>query len=158
MGGVFNMFCKGCGTQNLDNAKYCENCGEKLTFSTERFNNPSSTGIKEVKGSYNKWVRALGFIVGALTLLGSVGSGWPYYFESGIQLVLICEILLTPISIFLILLGAFPNYIKNILSPWIDMENNYSAIVGIIIVLLIIIVALEPEPSVGWWDYNGTWF
>lgn len=154
MEGVYNMFCKDCGAQNPDDAKYCLSCGEKLTSLTEELSYHSQASIKEVKSNYNKWTRALGFIIGALTLLGSLGSGWPYYFESGIQLVLICEVLLTLISIFLILLGAFPNYIKNKLSPWIDIKNNYSAIVGVIIVLLLVIAALEPEPSVGWWSYG----
>lgn len=151
------MFCKDCGTQNPDDAKYCSSCGERLTAPPGKQITQSPTPIKEVKSNYNKWIRALGFIFGALTLSGDLFNGWPYYFESGIPLVLVCEIFLTLMSIFLILLVSFPNSMNNKLSHWIDIESNYVAIVAITILLLFLIVGIEPEPSVGWWNYNGTW-
>lgn len=152
------MFCKDCGTQNPDDAKYCSSCGERLTSPLGEQITQSPTPTKEVKSNYNKWIRAFGFIFGALTLSGSLSSGWPYYFQSGIQLVLICEIFITLMSIFLILLVSFPNYMNNKLSHWIDIESKYIVIVAIIILLLFLAVGIEPEPSVGWWNYNGTWY
>jgi Predicted membrane protein len=151
------MFCKDCGTQNPDDAKYCSSCGERLTSPPGEQISQSQTPIKEVKNNYNKWIRALSFIFGAITLSGDLFNGWPYYFESGMPLVLICEILLTLMGILLVLLATFPDYMNNKLSPWIDIESNYVAIVAITILLTFLIVGIEPEPSVGWWNYNGTW-
>lgn len=95
------MFCKDCGTQNPDDAKYCSSCGERLTSPLGEQITQSPTPTKEVKSNYNKWISAFGFIFGALSLSGSLSSGWPYYFQSGIQLVLICEVFITLMSIFL---------------------------------------------------------
>ena len=151
------MFCKDCGIQNPDDAKYCLSCGERLTSPLGEHITQSPTPTKEVKSNYNKWIRALSFIFGAITLSGDLFNGWPYYFESGMPLVLICEILLTLMGIFLILLATFPDYMNKRFNHWIDIESNYVAIVAITILLTFLIVGIEPEPSVGWWNYNGTW-
>lgn len=55
------------------------------------------------------------------------------------------------------MLVSFPNYMNNKLGHWIDIESKYIVIVAIIILLLFLAVGIEPEPSVGWWNYNGTW-
>ncbi|MGB9978534.1 zinc-ribbon domain-containing protein [Methanobacterium sp.] len=138
------MFCKDCGTQNPDDAKYCINCSKKLTFPAEElgYQPPENS-----KGNYNKFSRSVSLIFGIIFLLSSLAYGWPYYFESETLAVLICEVLATLISIILILLAVFPNCIKKGLNSWMDIEKRYTIMVIIIILLFFIVLGLEPEPT-----------
>jgi len=144
-------FCQECGNKVNEDDVYCEKCGTKLKEAE-----PSKTEIfaKESKRAYNKWIRVVSVIFGTSVLLGSLSSGWPYYFESGLLSVFICEVLLTPLSICLILLGLFPDYVNAKLSSWVDIENKYPEIVVGLIIVSFIIVGVEPEPPEGWWYYT----
>ena len=138
------MFCKDCGTQNPDDAKYCINCSKKLTFPAEEqgYQAPANP-----RGNYNKFARSVSFIFGIMFLLSSLAYGWPYYFESETLAVLICEVLATLISIILILLAAFPDSIKKELNSRIDIEKRYIIIVITLIMIFFIVLGLEPEPT-----------
>lgn len=138
------MFCKDCGTQNPDDAKYCINCSKKLTSSVEElgYQPPENS-----KCNYNKFARSVSLIFGIIFLLSSLAYGWPYYFESETPAVLICEVIATLISIILILLALFPGHIKKGLNSWINIEKRYTIIVIILILLFFIVLQLEPEPT-----------
>ncbi len=147
------MFCSKCGNKIDDNDVFCNQCGARqvqLIKETSETKPIKVEVVNESKSSYNKWVRTVSVIWGTLILLGSIGSGIPYYFKSGLLLVLICEILSIPISISLILLGLFPEYINT----KIQIKNKYPEIVVGIIIVLIIIGAIEPIPLEDWWDYT----
>ena len=38
------MYCRNCGSYNSDDAKFCHNCGQKLTFSVQNTEAPENTG------------------------------------------------------------------------------------------------------------------
>lgn len=139
--------CQECGNKVNEDDVYCKKCGTKLKEAE-----PSKTEIfaKESKRAYNKWIRGVSVIFGMFVLLSSISSGWPYYFESGLFSIFICEILLTPLSICLILLGLFPYYVNAKLSYWVDIESKYPEIVVGLIVVLFIILGVEPEPPESW--------
>lgn len=137
-------FCQECGNKVNEDDAYCKKCGTKLT---EIF-------AKESKSAYNKWIRVVSVTFGTVILVTSLSPGWPYYFESGLLAVFICEVLLTPLSICLILLGLFPDYVNAKLSSWVDIESKYPEIIVGLIILSVIIVGVEPEPPEGWWYYT----
>lgn len=129
-------FCQECGNELNEDVVYCEKCGTKL------------------KRTYNKWIRGVSVIFGILLLGSSFSTGWQYCFESGLLLVCICEVLLTPLSICLILLGLFPDYANAKLSSWVDIESKYPEIVIGLIVVSIMIILVQPEPPEGWMNYT----
>ena len=137
------MFCSKCGNKIDDDDGFCNQCGA-------RQEPIKAEAINESKSSYNKWIRAFCVIWGTFGLLGSIKSGIPYYIESKLPLVLISEILLIPLTICLILLGLFPEYINT----KILIKNKYPEIITGIIIISIIIVAIEPMPSEDWWNYT----
>ncbi len=147
------MFCPNCGKEVFENNIYCERCGTKLKQITEERDEAEVPEIKAKNGkkAYNKWIRGLGVIIGTLTLLGST-TGFQYYFESKLLLVLIIEIIFMLISIFLILLGLFPVAMNARLS-FLDIESNFPEIVVGLLIAIIIIGAIEPQPPGGWWGY-----
>ncbi len=118
------MFCSKCGNKVDDNDVFCNQCGARqiqLIREIKEAEPTKAEAVNESKSSYNKWVRVVSVIWGTLILLGSIESGIPYYFKSGLLLVLICEILSIPISISLILLGLFPEYIND----KVQIKNKY---------------------------------
>jgi hypothetical protein len=106
--------------------------------------------VNKNKSSYNKWVRGFCVIAGTLNLSSSISLGIPYYFASGLPLVLICEILVILIGVILILLGLFPEYINT----KVPIKNKYPEIIVGIIIVLMIIGAIEPQPLETWWNYG----
>lgn len=146
-------FCQRCGNKVDDEDVFCKQCGTRLIHLTREIKELETIKAQvaiESKSSYNKWVRAVSVILGTLALLGSIGSGIPYYFKSGLPLVLISEILLIPISISLILLGLFPKDINN----KVQIKDKYPEIIVGIIIVFFIIAAIQPEPPEGWWSYT----
>ncbi len=129
--------CSKCGNKVGDNDVFCNQCGERVHLTGE-INEAKPIKVEvvnESKSSYNKWVRVVSVIFGTSYLLGSIGTGIPYYLKSGLPLVLITEILKIPLGISLILLGLFPGDINT----KVQIKSRYSeTIVGIIIVLIII--------------------
>jgi hypothetical protein len=97
-----------------------------------------------------KWVRVLSVIWGTFGLFISIGSGIPYYFESGLLLALITEILLILITISLILLGLFPEYINN----KVQIKEKYPEIIVGIIILSFIMFSIQPIPPETWSVYG----
>lgn len=146
------MFCSKCGNKVDDNDVFCNQCGERQVLIKEiNEDKPIKVEVvNESKSSYNKWVRGFSVIWGTLILLDSIGSEIPYYFESGLPLVLISEILLIPINIILILLGLFPEDINT----KVQIKNKYPEIIVGIIIISIIIFAIEPSPLESWWNTN----
>jgi hypothetical protein len=141
-----------CGNKVDDNDVFCKQCGAKVNLTGE-INEVKPIKVEvvnESKSPYNKWVRVVSVIWGTLLLLSSIGSGIPYYFKSGLLLVLISEILVIPLSISLILLGLFPGDINN----KVQIKNRYPEIIVGIIIVLIIIGTIEPQPLETWWNYN----
>lgn len=144
------MYCQKCGKESEETSLYCTNCGYKLKNDIEYIGSIKTEAINKNISPYNKWARAISVIWGALILLGSIGSGIPYYFESGLPQVLFCEIFIIPISITLILLGLFPEYVNN----KIQIKDKYTEIIVGIIIISFIISAIQPEPPQTWWNYN----
>lgn len=146
-------FCQRCGNKADDNDVFCKQCGTRLVPLIRELKEVEplkAEVVNESKSSYNKWVRAVSVIWGTLILLGAIGSEIPYYFKSGLPLVLISEILLIPISIGLILAGLFPKYINN----KVQIKDKYPEIIVGIIIVSFIIGAIQPEPPGGWWNYT----
>jgi len=147
------MFCSRCGNKVDDNDVFCNKCGARQVQSITEIDEVKPIKVEVVnerKSSYNKWVRGISVIWGTSILLGSLGSGFPYYFKSGLLLVLICEIILISIGISLILLGLFPEYINT----KVQIKNKYPEIIVGIIILTWMIFAIEPIPLEDWSSYN----
>ena len=64
------MFCKNCGTENLDTAKFCVNCGEKLEGNTQGAANSS-----EQKNRNTKTLAIIGITIPVVLILVGVGLG-----------------------------------------------------------------------------------
>lgn len=127
------MFCTNCGQQVEDIAVFCPNCG---------YNLKPETAVNKNINSYNKWARVTGVIWGTGILISSINSGIPYYFRSGLPLVIICNILQILIAIILILSGLFPEFINS----KVHINKKYTEIVVGIIIISILIATIEPEP------------
>ena len=145
-------FCQRCGNK-VDDDVFCKQCGARQVLLIKEINEVKPIKVEVLnksKSSYNKWVRVVSVILGTLSLLGSIGMGIPYYFESGLPMSLISEILLIPISICLILLGLFPESINK----KVQIKDKYPEIIVGIIIVFFIIAAIQPEPPEGWWNYT----
>lgn len=143
-------FCPRCGNEVEADNLYCRRCGAKLVQSTQE----ASEIIGGSKKAYNKWIRSISVILGTLLLIGSLSSGLQYYFESGLPMVLISEVLTILIGASLVILGLFPDYVDDKLSSRIDIEGRYPEIIVGLIILTFIFSGIEPEPPGGWWDYK----
>lgn len=144
-------FCSSCGNEVEEDNLYCRRCGAKLVQLTQE---ASEITNKSSKRAFNKWIRSLSVILGTLLLVGSLSSGIQYYFESGLPMVLLSEILTILIGASLVILGLFPDYAADKLSSRIDIEGRYPEIVVGLIILMIILSGIEPQPPGGWWDYK----
>lgn len=133
------MFCPKCGTELNEGAKFCSSCG---------------TGIDDIAdemgGKAGMWMRVVSIVVAFIAFSAAI-TGWRWYFESRLLIVFFCELFLLLIGISLLLLGIFPDNLCKMLR--IDTKDKYMAIVVILIFAWFIITGIEPEPSVGWWDY-----
>lgn len=130
------MFCTKCGQEVEEIAVYCPNCGYKL------LKDEAKRAVNENKSSYNKWARVISVIWGTIILIGSIDSGIPCYFESGLLLVIICNILEIIVGIILILLGLFPEYINS----KVQIKDKYPEIVVCILIVSFVIITIEPAP------------
>lgn len=146
-------FCQRCGNKVDDNDVFCKQCGARQIQLIGEINEVKPIKVEvvnESKNSYNKWVRVVSVVLGSLSLMGSIDMGIPYYFESGLPMSLITEILLIPINTGLILLGLFPEYINK----KVQIKDKYPEIVVSIIIVFLIISEIQPEPPEGWWAYT----
>ncbi len=144
-------FCQSCGNEVREDNLYCMRCGARLVQLTPE---ASEISIRGNKRKFNKWIRCISVILGTLWLVGSLSSGLQYYFESGLTMVLISEIITILIGAFSVILGLFPDYVDDKLSSRINIEGRYPEIVVGLIILMIILSGIEPEPPGGWWDYK----
>ncbi len=145
-------FCHNCGNEVYEQNLYCERCGTKLLKLTEGVEAGPSGTTKDVRKAYNVWARGISVFIGMLYMIG-FPTGLAYYFESGLVLVLICEIIIISISASLILLGLFPDIMNSRLSSLIDIESRFPEIVVGLFILSLIIFTIEPHPPGGWLNY-----
>ncbi len=55
------MFCKNCGSENLDSAKFCKNCGESLFYDQDQ--NCQNTAEFMVSQNRRRWKWLIGLVV-----------------------------------------------------------------------------------------------
>lgn len=88
------MYCKNCGTQNADGAKFCRNCGQPLDANTyEHLNTSVSVPTHSSRGNGRRILSIALIIVGLAGLVfGIIGftggsSGEPYDAREGVVMV-----------------------------------------------------------------------
>ena len=67
------MYCKHCGYENEDSAKYCKNCGENLNFYSnfKRINTPTQTYNNNSSKNRNLLIICITIIIIALIIAGA---------------------------------------------------------------------------------------
>ena|GEM_PF-1179569 len=133
-------YCSSCGQVIKKKAEICVHCGVRNYNGNTADDRP-----------YRGWMRAICILYGGLFLI-AVPDGIMWYLESGIALVLIIEIISALISLFLVILGLFPDKMTGILN--IKDKNIFLAVLVILIIAHLIIVGFQPEPPEGWWYYD----
>ena len=92
-------------------------------------------GIND-ENEYNKWIKRIYVVAGGFLIFFGLSYGLQYYFESGLLLVFIREVLIILLGGCLILLGLFPGYLDAKLSSLINIKSNYPIILVNLIILL----------------------
>ena len=87
------IFCKNCGTENPDDAKFCSNCGAAIEVVEQA---TGTLGEKEVKKLTLGGI--LGWIFGVLFVLAGLGCFTSSSFIAGISCLVISAVLLPPVN------------------------------------------------------------
>ena len=90
---------------------------------------------------YVPWMRGISVLFGAFAVMSVITSGWKAYSESGLLLVLFCELFWITDGFCLLLLGLFPDAVCSKLK--IDTKNKYKAVVIILMVAWFVITVIE---------------
>lgn len=66
------MFCQKCGTQNVEGARFCKNCGAPLQRWQQMSGGGEKTSPPPVRGKSKKWIAAAGGILLAAVVMAGV--------------------------------------------------------------------------------------
>jgi outer membrane protein assembly factor BamB len=115
----------------------------------------SQNGALGIDGEneYNKWIKRTYVVIGGYLTFFGLSYGLQYYFESGLPLVFIREVLVILLGGCLILLGLVPGYLDAKLNFLINIRSNYPKILINIIIILLIFEAIGQHPPGGWNDF-----
>lgn len=79
--------------------------------------------------------------------------GLMYYVESGLVAVLLVEIVNAVCGLLLVMAGLFPRGISRMGIP-IEKGSRFGAFVAVLVIIMLVATALQPEPPGGWWTYG----